>query len=386
MNHIPSPARIVISTQMTVIPSSAFRTIKNGSYHNGISGPSGYLLAGTHSVARDSVSYTFPILPDERFSFVFGFNGVGRHYTCHINPPDGVIAIYEVRDGIRIYLHHVRVAIPSGSHVCIVWDSVSIRLRLNNFTLLQVLAQGPDSGHWGFAPLGRRFRVPDVSVQVRVPWDFQWICLGDGFSNARWKTRDFLSWPELVFGEADICLNACVGACNTKRAIEVVHQIRSTIENANIILSVGADDLIEGESIDDFASRLQSILSSLRAANASRVLLATLHPRASALAETWRWSEKIREVAERYQVGILDFHQWLAPDIQKYMVSGEYPGRAAQELIADRVASELGILKTLTAPSPFGSTQESSRIWHRLLRRVQSEMKRQTREYPGAVD
>jgi len=356
---------------MSLALSAQYRCIKDATLSDGVAGKCGFILADEHDVVNGSVTYSFSAPYGPPFAFVFGFRGVGCHYQCHINPSKSYLALYEMRDGIRIYLHHIRINLPPRATIAIVWDAHSLRLRVNNYTLMQALAFGPKSGRWGFAPLGKAFTLPKVTVAEGPPTQFDWVCVGDGFSNARWMQRDFLSWPEIVFGESDKCLNACLGACNSKRASEIIDGLLPGLCGKSLILTVGADDLYEGEDLNVFLNRTQLMLDRLAQKNPKSVCLSTLCPRSSALFETQRWSNSIRELASRNCIQLLDFHEWLKPNLSQLMVAGEYPGKAAQFVIAGKVARVLGIPSFTKPPNTLDSRRSLTQPRSRLFRRIQ---------------
>ena len=297
----------------------------------------------------------------EPFAFLFGLSGLGYHFRLDVRPQDSILALYQICDGIPLYLHHFATHIPPDAVITVDLFHSQIRVGINGFQVMHAVGDphfDPRIGFSPFTPAG--FTLPKHSATPLLLPALRWLCLGDGFSNARWRNRSFLSWPERVFGHREDWFNGCVAAGNSRRVLQLAWDFAPLCHDSSVLLAVGSDDQIEGESYVDFETRLAVIIRRLRSSRLKSIHLATLPPRASAMEATRDWSVRMREFAANNNLGILDFHGWLAPDMRG-MVRGEYPGAEAQELLAARVAETLGLTLPaarpeeipLAAPSPF---------------------------------
>lgn len=371
---------------MEIQPSQhPLKCIKGASFHAGTAAGGGYLLGPEDSVEHGGASYALNLSHPTAFSFLFGFRGIGCHYRCDILPRHGMIALYQMMDGIPLYLHHVSTVVPQEAEICIVWHAGSIRVKLNAHTVLNVIADGPSSGHWGFAALEGPFKVPGLTRSPAAPEQYEWICLGDGFSNARWRNRHFLSWPEILWGDANSCLNACVAAGNSNRVLEVIRDLGDVLAGSKVIVATGSDDLIEGESFEDFSRRLDRIVSELSQAGVAGIYLCTLPPRNSDLENTRTWSEKIQQSANGHGVQVLDFHNWILPESATCMVRGEYPGASAQQLIARKIAAKLGLHPAANCPATTEPQRPFRGKFNALARRAERLLGGFTLDFPGLV-
>jgi hypothetical protein len=336
-------------------------------------------------VDGNGVSYTIGISRLAGFSFLFGFRGIGWHYRCDIQPRAGIIALYQVRDGLPLYLHHVCINLNEGSVISVIWHSRSIRVQLGGFTLFNVIVDGPPAGHWGFAAMDEPFSLPEFSHALEQPENYGWICLGDGFSNARWRNRHFLSWPEIVWGDGNTCLNACVAAGNSVRVLGAMRDLGSLPMGADVIVATGSDDLIEEENFADYTTRLGLIVAGLRQAGAAGIHLCTLPPRISALNCTRKWSDGIIEYACGENIPVLDFHSWILPEIAACMVRGEYPGAAAQQLIAVKTAERLGLEPAVGCPATFEPPRPCNGKLPALAFKAARHIEAWTLDFPGLI-
>jgi len=361
------------------------KCIKGATLEDDLAGASGFILGAVDSLENDRITYQFKISGAYGFAFLFGFQGIGCHYRCDVVPQSRIIALYQVSDGIPVYLHHLCVDLAAGSVIEIHWQAGSVRVSLNGFFILNVITNGPKSGHHGFTSLGQPYQIPEVKVSRSEAVKFGWVCLGDGFSNSRWRNRHFLSWPEILFGESDTCLNACVGAGNTRRVLNVIELLGESLKGANIIVAAGSDDLIEGGTFDDFAASMKDILARLRQAHTGTIHLCTLPPRASDPVNTERWSEGIHKLAAGAGLPVLDFHGWLRPQASTCMVYGEYPGAAGQKLLAERVAGSLALSIRGTPPATYEPTRPGGRRLSSLAAKADRMLKRWTLDYPGLL-
>jgi len=361
------------------------KCIKGASLHAGIAGAGGFLLGPEDSVESCGASYALNLAHPTAFSFLFGFRGIGCHYRCDIQPRHGIIALYQMKDGIPLYLHHVSIVLPQEAEIRIIWHARSIRVTLQSYTLLNVIADGPPSGHWGFAAMGGPFPVPALTHSHVAAEKYEWVCLGDGFSNARWRNRHFLSWPEILWGDGDSCMNACVAAGNSSRVLEVVRDLDAVFENAQVIVATGSDDLIEGESFQDYSTRLDQIISALKQAGVAGIHLCALPPRNSDLENTRTWSGKIKEAAGGHAIPVLDFHDWILPELATCMVRGEYPGAAAQQLIARKIAAQLGLQLPVTCPVTTDPPRPFGGRFAALARKAERVLSPFNQDFPGLV-
>lgn len=371
---------------MTSKTHVTYRHVKGSILKDGILNECGYILGDFKDENTKKVIYKLVIVDTKGFSFFFGFQGLGCHYRVDIDPEKNVIAIYQLRDGIPVYLHHVITRIGSGSTIEIDWDINAIGLRLNKFTVLQVLADGSHYGHWGFAPRGSSFRLPEIEIVHSLPSRYQWICLGDGFSNARWRNRSFLSWPELVFGGTDSSyLNACVGAGNTRRVLEVIEFLSDRIAGTDVFVATGSDDLIECENLQQCMIRIREIIAELKNKGAARIYLCSLPPRLSAMSQINQWNEKIFQIANETGVNFLNFYDWLLLGFDKNMVYGEYPGAKAQTVIANHVSDILKIQSSLPPPTTFDAGQSPSCLMRKVLQKSNAYLEKWTLDFPGLL-
>jgi hypothetical protein len=304
----------------------------------------GYALAPRIVLDGHTGVFRIPQIGPTGFAFVFAFGGVGHHYRMDVIPARNLVLLHFIRDGIPIYLQHASLALPAISSLTIHWDADSVRIDLDDANLINVLGEGRVSGHWGFAVQGAGYLMPETSAATTVLAKFRWLCLGDGYSNNRWRNRHFFSWPELAFGMAGTHLNACVAAGNTRRTLEVLDSIRHRADESTILIAAGADDLIEGESATDSLERLALLAGLARTAGAASIHFCAIPPRASNDEEVRRRNFAINELAQRMNAGFIDFHQALSSSAASLLIGGDYPGAAAQRILAAHVISYLGLL------------------------------------------
>jgi hypothetical protein len=377
-----SPGLLQMENPLSRVP---LKCIKGASLNAGTAGAGGFLLGLEDSVETGGASYSLEISHSTGFTFLFGFRGIGCHYRCDILPRHGIIALYQMKDGVPLYLHHVSTVVPQEAEIRIVWHACSIRVKLKGHTVLNVIADGPSSGHWGFAALEGPFKIPGLTRSPAAPENYEWICLGDGFSNARWRNRHFLSWPEILWGDDDSCLNACVAAGNSNRVLEVVRDLGAVLAGAKVVVATGSDDLIEGEAFEDFSRRLDRIVSELRQAGVAGIYLCTLPPRNSDLENTRTWSKKIEQSAGGHAVQVLDFHDWILPETDTCMVRGEYPGAAAQQLIARKIAAKLGLHPAANCPATTEPQPPFRGRFNIFARKAERMLGSFTLDFPGLV-
>ncbi len=261
------------------------RLIKGASEHHGdIRGP-GYALLGHQDASRHQVTYRLSLPDQQACYFVFGFKGVGSHFLLELCALQGLVALYQIKDGIPLYLNHVLVRLPAHAIIDVVQDADFLSISSSGYALLNVLHDGNTKGEWGFhVAQGTTLSLPRVEIVHQQGPPLEWIVLGDGFSNNRWPNRHFVSWPELLFGPQMSYLNACVAAANSRRVLQVAQRLISRMRNAQVIVAMGADDLIEGGRAESFLRNLDDLVELLHTAGVRRVWVINLPPVKSQMA------------------------------------------------------------------------------------------------------
>lgn len=378
----PYPLKLQFPFPMEIMKS--LKAIKGASVKDGLAGGQGFLLGPDGEDPPGPVRHLLTLADDQPFSFLFGLLGLGYHYRLDIRPSDSVLALYHIRDGIPVFLHHFSTPLVPRTRISIDTFHSQVRIGLNGFQVMHAQIDSTLDARIGFAPLSPAgFRLPDcVRTPLCLPM-LAWLCLGDGFSNARWRNRHFLSWPELVFGQREDWFNGCVAAGNSRRIIQLAWDFAPLCRNSSVLIATGSDDLIEGESYEDFENRLFTTVQALRSTGVQSIHVATLPPRVSAMEETENWSKRIAIFADRHQLKLLDFHSWLKPHMH-LMVRGEYPGSGAQKLLATKVADRLAL--SLPEPPPEHlCTTPSSGLSHRIMRKLHHQLDMQLADFPGVL-
>lgn len=319
------------------------RLIKGASVRNEcIHGP-GYVLLGTENAYSHQTTYRLP-LPDRAvFHFVFAFQGVGSHFLAKVDRQKGLIALYHVKDGIPVYLNHVLVKLPSNAVIDIFHDTDFLSITSSGYGLINVLHDGSVAGEWGFnIPREKRLLLPDVEIAHQQRQNLEWVVLGDGFSNNRWPNRHFVSWPELLFGPKVSYLNACVAAANSRRVLEVAKKLVSRMQNAQVIVAMGTDDLIEGSGLESFLAHLDDLVALLAEAGVRQVWIANLPPINSKALLIPEWNETLRQRLRGTCITLVDIHTLLSRKERDTMAQGEYPSANGQWEIARHLAQLLG--------------------------------------------
>lgn len=361
-----------------------FRTVKGASVRNGAMGGRGYLFGHEGEGPACPARHFLKLTCDKPFSFLFGLLGLGYHYRLDVRPLDSVLALYHIKDGIPVFLHHFSTRITPGATINLDTFHSQARVGLNGFQIMHVLVDSTLDARVGFAPLsGEGFQLPEYSRTPLCLPMLAWLCLGDGFSNARWRNRDFLSWPELVFGRRDDWFNGCVAAGNSRRVKQLAWDFSPLCRNSSVLIATGSDDLMEGEPYEAFEDRLLAIVNALRSTGVKSIQVATLPPRMSAMQETREWSERVTAFTLRHQLGVLDFHQWLEPHMN-LMVRGEYPGSDAQKLLAHKVSEHLSLPLPESPPEKEPPTRTSGPA-DRLLRKLHHHLERRFADFPGML-
>jgi hypothetical protein len=325
-----------------------YRCIKSAVLDSGRLSGSGYALGASEVLGTDEIRFIFPVNLPEKLSFVFGFRGAGNHYRCDFDALNHRLALSRIRDGIPVYLQHASVDLESMGQVEIRWCLSSIRLFCGDRCFLNLLAQEITDGHWGFATGGKSVSLPELTIQRGPAPDYRWIVLGDGYSNNRWKNRHFFSWPELAFGNKADYLNACVAAGNTLRVLEIVEQVGDRFRNSAVIVAAGADDFIEGVPGPETLDRLTAIVTRVRQLGAQTVHLCAIPPRARGGGPVAELNASVKKLSETMGASFIDFHSMLSAAKDDLIINGDYPGSAAQRIIATGVLQVLGLKQELS--------------------------------------
>lgn len=363
-----------------------FQKIKDIAVSNNIVTGDGFLLSDSLPMSTQQTAIFRLKLEDaSSFGFIFGWVGIGSHYRLHVDPIHRILSLYQVRDGIPLYLHHICCELHPSMTLEVQSEVSCISIKINGFCVMNLLATPPQQARWGFTPLRGPFKPPHVEVIFMAPAAYKWICLGDGFSNNRWRNRHFISWPELTFGRTNGYLNACVAAANTHRVQSIAKTFGATLGGSKIIVATGTDDLLEGESCADFEERLRKLMDMLKLQGANQVFLATLPPRASDRVNCLYWSERIRHVAADTGSTIMDFHDWLAPHVECAMIRGEYPGAAGQAILATQVAKTLEIELPVGAPKTMEPTPPPGGRLAFIPRKLGRRLEPWLLDYPGLI-
>lgn len=362
----------------------SLKAIKGASVKDGLAGGRGFLLGPDGDGPAGPVRHELTLNDDKPFSFLFGFLGLGYHYRLDIRLADSVLALYHIKDGIPLFLHHFSTPINRHTKIRIDTFHSLVRIGLNGFQVMHAQIDSSLDPRIGFAPLSPAgFQLPEyVRTPVCLPI-LAWLCLGDGFSNARWRNRHFLSWPELVFGKREDWFNGCVAAGNSRRIIQLAWDFAPLCRNSSVLIATGSDDLIEGEPYQNFENRLITTVQALRSKGVKSIHVATLPPRASAMEETREWSQRIARFTDQHQLKLLDFHSWLKPHMH-LMVRGEYPGAGAQKLLAAKVAESLSLDLPDSAPEHVNPAQPTG-LRSRLLNKLQHQLDTRLADFPGVL-
>ncbi len=369
---------------MNIEPAADLRLIK-GARIQGNRALNGGFLLGCPSVDLPMPRrHQLALAGSDPFSFLFGLSGLGYHYRLDVRPEASNLALYHIRDGIPLYLHHFATHIPPDAAITVDLFHSQIRVGINGFQVMHAVGDPHFDPRIGFSPLSPvGFNLPKHSATPLLLPALAWLCLGDGFSNARWRNRSFLSWPERVFGHREDWFNGCVAAGNSRRVLQLAWDFAPLCHDSSVLLAVGSDDQIEGESYADFETRLAAIIGRLRSSRLKSIHLATLPPRVSAMEATRDWSARMREFAGKNQIHILDFHAWLAADMSG-MVRGEYPGAAAQALLASHVAETLGLTLPPSCPAEIHPNPPAPFVG-KALHKAHRWLDKRLADFPGVL-
>lgn len=303
----------------------------------------GYALAPYEKLGADRLEFRWRLHSQSLTSFVFGFQGVGHHYRFEAAPSRSLLTLFWIRDGMAVYLQHASVALAKGMEIQVSWATYGLAVAINNVCLINVITEDLDEGKWGFASTSSSVEIPTVSLVRRPATGYQWVIIGDGYSNNRWKNRHFFSWPELAFGNRGHYLNACVAAGNTRRVLQITERISAAFENSDVLIAAGADDFIENESTAGFLVRIRSIVEKARESGAIAVHLCSIPPRGNRDDEVIRRNEALAELARTLKASFIDFHSLLSPVKNAVLINGDYPGAEAQRILAQAVLDHLDV-------------------------------------------
>lgn len=320
-----------------------YQCIKSAKLTDGILSGAGFALADYHSLDGHEIVYDIPTADLDSFIFLFGLRGVGNHYRIEWDASRNRIVLIRIRDGIYTYLQHAYLDLTKEPSLFIRWSQSSIRLFSGALCFINVLAEDLVDGRWGFAGRSQPMRLPEVTIKVNPAPLYQWIILGDGYSNNRWKNRDFYSWPELAFGDKRPYLNACVAAGNTRRVLEIAHQIGAEFTGSKVILAVGADDFMEGETLADAISRITEIATLAQSQGAAELHICSILPKPKHHSGLAAWNAAIAELSHPYFDSCIDFHKIIASASSELLVHGDYPGAEAQRAMAAAVLSHVNL-------------------------------------------
>lgn len=356
------------------------KCIKGATLQNHMMGPMGYIIGDYVDATREDIIFSIKPVAHSAFSFVFGFRGVGNHFCLDYRPEDHRLILTRNLDGIRVYLQHAYFKVLDSDSFNLIWNDHSIRLLAGKTCFLNILTDGLADGSYGFHGIGKPSTMPEVYVSTRPSRPYEWIILGDGYSNNRWKNRDFYSWPELAFGDKLNYLNACVAAGNTRRVIDIIEQVGHQFPSARVILAAGSDDIIEGNALDMVKERLREIYDRLRGLGASSVYLTTLPSKPKLgdqcrLLNEWIFNEFHNSTDEP-----LDFHGVLAEMPDQGLVRQDHPSPGAHrkiaQLIIDRFLPGSALADFDAVPIPRNQKSAASRFAYRMTERLSYRINR----------
>lgn len=314
-----------------------YKAIRGSTYKNGILGQGGFILS-EYIKANDKL-LLFLIHPKSKtdFNFVFGFRGAGNYHRVEYNSKHHRFVINKIEDGITVYLQHAYLVLTQESVIKILIDDISIRIYENDTSFINLFHDNQIYGHWGFKGCKHPTQIPEVEFQIVDKAPIPWIILGDGYSNNRWKSRDFYSWPELTFGDKDNYLNACVAAGNTQRVLEIISKIGIQFKSSNVIIAAGADDIMELEDQVDIENRMLEIVQLLRSYDVNEIHFCTLVPKPRFSQQIDSLNAWIQSKLSSRCESIIDIYTVLAADPDTYLINNDIPGPSAQKKIAQCV-------------------------------------------------
>jgi len=338
--------------------------MKGAGFSDGLLAPRGYAIAederGSNCRFRMGLRRTegWPVA-----EFVFGFNGVGRHYRLQLDYERQLVTLFAIRDGQPVYLHHVRHRLRERIVLSLIWVGPSIRVKIGSQCVLNVWDDTYSGGRWGFRAPDRAVRLPKVSVQQIAQIEYKWVIFGDGFSNPRWNNKDYLCWPDMVFRRTSDWFNFCVSACNSDRGLEVIaasHLPQGGTEN--VIIAFGNDDLIEQRSRTRYLNNLSQAVELLQVAR--RLFVVSLWPGIAPSESIEAWNASLKQAGERLKkVEYLDLYTALSGELGLQ----DFTGPEAQVRIARFIAAKLGLESSLDVGVQVGSPSAIQRVYRRFL-------------------
>jgi hypothetical protein len=114
------------------------------------------------------------------------------------------------------------------------------------------------------------------------------------------------------------------------------------MRNANVIVSMGTDDLIEGHGLETFLHNAAKLVSLLAEAGTRNVWITNLPPVKSLEPHLPEWNEAINQHMCKSSVRLVDIHSLLMRNQNSYMAQGNYPSSNGQWLIAQHLARLFG--------------------------------------------
>lgn len=318
-----------------------FRFVKGGALSKSLLGPRGFVLGEFQKFGELALSLKLKPRGKTDFACVFGFRGVGNHFRFDFTRAANRFVLSQIRDGIQIYLQHAIMKAPISDFLEVLADDVSIRIFSGKHCFINVVHEGSIDGHWGFAGVGYQVPAPEMQVKALKRKNFEWLIFGDGYSNNRWENRDFYSWPEMAFGDKADYLNACVAAGNTRRVLEIIPRLATRLRGTNVILAVGADDVMEMEPHGEVIVRMEAIVKLLRDLDVETIHVTTLAPKPRYLESTAALNYWIRETLSTTCDSVIDFHEIIASCAEADLCNGDFPGPRVQIQMADAVLASL---------------------------------------------
>lgn len=321
------------------------RAIKGAVFVEGMLTGAGFLISNEQNIGNVSFTLDFSGGDEAYASFVFGFTGAGKYYDLKVDCEKKLITLYLVRDGMHVYLQHLRCDILKKVQLIIYYESPSIRVYMQDWCIINVYDTSIKSGQWGFRCLKKSFRLPGMIIKPQVAEKtIPVICIGDGFNNARWPKRDFLSWPELCFGNDFRYRNYCLSASNSNRVLSLVELefgVLSKMSVGEVFCSFGTDDMIEGESLSVFIGRFEKICELLSDIS-KKVRILALPTRSTTGSIVDQWNKELESLSLRLGFEFIDTNACIKYNQQEYMTKGDHPNGAGQLALAEAICLHLG--------------------------------------------
>lgn len=327
---------------MTISDNTEYVTVRGKGIKNGVLLPHSFVLKDEPLELQPEMWHEFEAPPETAckgsFAFVTGYSGLGRHYRITLDYKHRMIAAHLVRDGINVYLHHLTWDFP-GKTIRVEWNRYGLRVLVEKCVILSIFDKDITKGHCGLQTFGVEVPAPNIRIGEKRNADANWCVLGDGFSNARWKERDFLCWPEILFwGRTDFS-NLCVSSGNSERILGISRHVRDDLFK-NVILAVGNDDAIEKKSLDTF---LQNISSTCDALSPENVYVCSLTPRRPNLETVREWNGALENFCSRKGLNFVDLFTPLFGQLDRCIYPANFPNALGQRLMANTLGEHTGI-------------------------------------------